>query len=41
MSVTEGKGVVVNSIAYDVWGYEYEPTDALSDKVESWYWLCL
>ena len=41
MSVTEGIGVVDNSIADDVWGSEDELTGALSDEVESWYWLCL
>ena len=41
LSVTEGIDIVVNSIADDVWGYEYEPTGVLSDKVESWDWLCL
>ena len=34
MSVVEGKDVVVNSIAEDVSGYEYELTGSLSDKVE-------
>ena len=33
--------IVVNSIADDVWGSEYELTDALSEKVESWGWLSL
>ena len=40
MSVVEGTDVVVDSIAEDVWGSENEQTSALSDKVESWYWLC-
>ena len=35
-SVTEGIGVVFNSIADDVWGSEDEIPGALSDKVESW-----
>ena len=35
--VAEGKDVVVNSIAEDVWGYGDELTGALSDEVESWY----
>ena len=41
MSVTEGTGVVVNLIADDIWGSEYELTGALSDKVEIWDWLCV
>ena len=41
MSVTGGTGVVVNSIADDVWDSEDELTDALSEKVESWDWLFL
>ena len=41
LSVTEGTDVVVNSIADDVWGSEDELTGVLSDKVESWDWLCL
>ena len=41
MSVTEGTDAVVNSIANDVWGSEDELTGALSEKVESWDWLCL
>ena len=40
MYVAEGTDVVVNSIAEDVWDYEYGLTGALSDKFESWYWLC-
>ena len=36
LSVTEGKEVVVNSIADGVWGSEDELTGVLSDKVESW-----
>ena len=32
----EGKDIVVNSIAVDVWVYKYELTGALSDEVESW-----
>ena len=40
-SVIEGIDVVVNSIADDVWGYKDELTGVLSEKVESWYWLCL
>ena len=39
MSVAEGKDVVVNSIADDVWGSEYEVTVVLIDKFDSWYWL--
>ena len=41
MSVAEGTDVVVDLIADDVWGSEDEPAGALSDEVESWYWLCL
>ena len=41
LSVAEGTDVVVNSIAEDVWGSEDELTGDLSEKVESWYWLCL
>ena len=41
MSVTEGIGVVVNSIVDDVWGSEDELAGTLSDEVESWDWLCL
>ena len=41
MYVAEGTDVVVNSIAEDFWGSEYELTGDLSDKVESWYLLCL
>ena len=40
-SVAEGTDVVVNSIAEDVSYSEDELTVALSDKVESCYWLCL
>ena len=40
MYVAKGTEVVVNSVADDVWGYEDKLTGALSDKVESWYWLC-
>ena len=40
-SVTEVTDVVVNWIADDFWGSEYELTGVFSDKVESWYWLCL
>ena len=35
-SPTEGKGVVVDLMADNVWGSEDELTGALSDKVESW-----
>ena len=41
MSVTEETNFVVNSVADDVWGSEYELTGALSDKVESWGWIYL
>ena len=41
MSVAEGTDVDVISIAEDVWGSEEELTGNLSDKGESWYWLCL
>ena len=41
LSVTEGKGVVVNYIADDVWVSEDELTGDLSEKVESWDLLCL
>ena len=40
LSVTEGTGVAVNSMSDGVWGSEDELTGALSDEVESWYWLC-
>ena len=40
MSVTEETDVVVNSMADDVWGSEDELTGFLSEKVESWDWLC-
>ena len=36
-SAAKGIDVVVNSIAEYFWGYEYELTGVLSDKVESWY----
>ena len=39
-SVTEGTDAVVDLMADDVWGSEDELTGVLSDKVESWYWLC-
>ena len=39
--VSEGTDVVVNSIAKDVLYSENELTGALSDKIESWDWLCL
>ena len=38
--VAEETDIVDNSIADDVWGSEDELTGVLSDKVESWYWLC-
>ena len=41
LSVAEGTYVVVNLIADDVWGYEDEITGALSEELESWYWLSL
>ena len=41
LSVAEGTDVVVNTIAEYVWGSEDELTGALSDKFESWDWLCL
>ena len=41
LSTTEGTDVVVNSIADDVWGTEYELTGALSDKFDNWDWLYL
>ena len=41
LSVTEGTDVVVNLIDNYVWSSEDEITDVLSDKVESWDWLCL
>ena len=41
MFITDGTGVVVDLVADDVWGYEDELTGKLSDKVESWDWLCL
>ena len=37
----KGTDVVVNSIADDVWFSEDEVTGVLSDRVESYYWLCL
>ena len=39
MSLTEGKNVVVYSIAGDVWGSEDELIGSLSDKIKSWDWL--
>ena len=36
----KGIDIVVDSIADDVWGSEDEITGVLSDKVDSWYWLC-
>ena len=41
LSLTEGIEIVVNSIADDVWGSEYELTGAQSEKVESWYLIYL
>ena len=41
MSASEGTDVVVNSTAEDVWSSEDELTGALSEKFESWDWLCL
>ena len=41
LSVTEGTDDVVNLMADDVWGSEDELTGVLSDKVETWTWLCL
>ena len=35
-NVTLVQCVVVNSMADDVWGSEYELTGVLSDKVDSW-----
>ena len=40
-SVAEGTDVVVNPIAEYVWGSEDELTGAFSEKVGSWYWMCL
>ena len=39
--ITEGTDVVVNSMADDVLGSNYELTGALNDWVESWDWLYL
>ena len=40
-SFAEGADAVVNLIADGFWGYKDELTGALSDEVESWYWMCL
>ena len=36
-SLIEGTDIIVNLIAYYVWGSEDELTCALSENVESWY----
>ena len=41
LSLTEGTGVVINSIEDDVWEDIDEWTGALNDEFEIWDWLCL
>ena len=40
LSIIEENEIIVNSIEYDVWEYEYEILGSLIDQVEQWDWPC-